>query len=312
MHGHGLKATGGAQIQITPVNDPPEAKPDLMTTTIDSPVAAKVLGNDTDVDGDPLTVVATSVAFHGSITINGGKTITYTPSPGYSGTDSFTYDISDGAGGIDTAVVSVFIRDNSTAADLAVTQSVTPPIVITNQLLTFRLTATNRGSVDATAVLLLVNLTGDISEPTMSTTRGSFTNKSGTVRFDLGSLAAGASASATIEISSPGPGTVTSSATIQSLTPDSSPQNNHALATASISDGNEPAPSISNLGDRIRLTWDNAAQTFKPEFRQGLGDSSPWRRIPGHIQTENGNAFLDIFSGSLSSETAVFFRLVRP
>ena len=65
-----------------------------------------VLGNDTDVDGDTLTIVSVSNGAHGTVAITGGGTgLTYDPVQLYVGTDVFTYAISDGNGGSDTATV---------------------------------------------------------------------------------------------------------------------------------------------------------------------------------------------------------------
>ncbi|MBC8001718.1 MAG: tandem-95 repeat protein [Opitutaceae bacterium] len=310
--GRGLKANGAIAIQVSPVNDPPKAAPDLATTRFGVPVTTKVLTNDRDPDGDPLTVSGTTPAFNGTVAINGGKTITYTPSLGYSGTDFFTYNISDGAGGFDTAGVTVFVRNNSsTGTDIALAQSVNPLIAITNQPLTFRLAVTNTGPVDAASVLLLVNLSGHTSEPAMTSTQGSFTNESGIIRFELGNLAAGAGAVSTVVVTSSGPGAVTSSATIQSLTLDPFPQNDHVITSASIRDGNEPSLGIANLGDRIRLSWDAAAGTFKPEYRRGFDDLAPWRRITGSTVMQGDYVVLEVSKTSLIGEGLLVFRLVR-
>ncbi|BCN92322.1 hypothetical protein THMIRHAM_01070 [Thiomicrorhabdus immobilis] len=66
-----------------------------------------VLDNDQDPDSDDLSIVATTNPANGSIIVNGDGTITYIPNPNYNGPDSFTYTISDGEGGIDTATVNV-------------------------------------------------------------------------------------------------------------------------------------------------------------------------------------------------------------
>jgi large repetitive protein len=46
---------------------------------------------------------------NGSATINSNGTSNYTPGSGYSGTDSFTYSISDGRGGADSAEVTITV-----------------------------------------------------------------------------------------------------------------------------------------------------------------------------------------------------------
>ena len=65
-----------------------------------------LLGNDTDVDGNPLTISSVQGAVNGSVALVGGNVV-FTPTPGYNGPASFTYTISDGAGGSDTATVTL-------------------------------------------------------------------------------------------------------------------------------------------------------------------------------------------------------------
>ena len=67
-----------------------------------------VLANDSDRDGDPLTIVSVTQPSKASIAISsGGKTLTYTPGPACFVNDTFTYTISDGKGGTSTATVVV-------------------------------------------------------------------------------------------------------------------------------------------------------------------------------------------------------------
>jgi outer membrane protein OmpA-like peptidoglycan-associated protein len=94
-------------------NRPPVAANDAITVdtnSVDTLVA--VLGNDSDPDNDPLTITAVSTPAHGTATIGTGG-IRYTPTTGYSGTDSFTYTISDGRGGSATATVNVTVQPSS-------------------------------------------------------------------------------------------------------------------------------------------------------------------------------------------------------
>jgi VCBS repeat-containing protein len=95
-------------ITVTNANDPPVAVDDTATTPKDTPVTIDVLNNDSDIDGDTLTVDSVTQGASGSVT-NNGNDVTYTPAPGFSGTDSFTYTISDGNGGTDMATVTVTV-----------------------------------------------------------------------------------------------------------------------------------------------------------------------------------------------------------
>jgi uncharacterized repeat protein (TIGR01451 family) len=95
-------------ITVTNGNDPPVAAADSDTTDADTPVTIDVLQNDSDPDGDALTVTSVTQGTHGSVT-NNGDDVTYAPNPGFSGTDSFTYTVSDGKGGTDTATVTITV-----------------------------------------------------------------------------------------------------------------------------------------------------------------------------------------------------------
>ncbi|MCA1733623.1 MAG: tandem-95 repeat protein, partial [Acidobacteria bacterium] len=104
-----VSSTATVTITVTPVNDAPVANPDSATTTADAPVVVSVLSNDTDVDGDPLTVTSWTSGELGSVTCTASGSCTYTPS-GAAGTDTFTYVVSDGQGGTATGSVSVTVQ----------------------------------------------------------------------------------------------------------------------------------------------------------------------------------------------------------
>jgi len=83
----------------------------MYSTTINTPlIDLDVLVNDTDADGDPLTIISIRGPLHGNATINGTATgIDYDPDPNFAGLDLLEYTISDGFGGSDTAIVTISI-----------------------------------------------------------------------------------------------------------------------------------------------------------------------------------------------------------
>ena len=106
--------SGGATPPPPPANTAPVAGNDSLTTTVGSTVsftAASLLANDSDADGDTLSVasVAAFGSTGGTIASTGAGSWTYTP-PGESESDSFTYVISDGNGGSATGSVSVTVN----------------------------------------------------------------------------------------------------------------------------------------------------------------------------------------------------------
>ncbi|MBK9462530.1 MAG: carboxypeptidase regulatory-like domain-containing protein [Sphingobacteriales bacterium] len=96
-------------------NQAPVAVDDSGTSTNGNPVTINVLGNDYDPDGDPLTLTVTQQPANGTLTVNGGN-ITYTPNPGFNGTDTYTYQICDDATPplCDQATVTITVTGNST------------------------------------------------------------------------------------------------------------------------------------------------------------------------------------------------------
>jgi hypothetical protein len=72
---------------------PPRANPDTATTFENTAVRIDVLANDTDPDGDRLTITGIIQASHGFVYANPDGTLTYTPASGFAGTDQFSYII---------------------------------------------------------------------------------------------------------------------------------------------------------------------------------------------------------------------------
>lgn len=92
-------------------NSPPSAVGDDAEVDEDQSVVVPVLSNDTDVEHDALTVTAVTQPAHGNAAVsNGGSDVTYTPAANYHGGDSFTYTVTDAAGGSATATVTVTVQ----------------------------------------------------------------------------------------------------------------------------------------------------------------------------------------------------------
>jgi len=130
--GNGGTAEATVTVTVTPVNDLPIAQDDSDTTDEDVPVMIDVLANDSDVDGDDLTVQSVTQPADGAV-LNNATDVTYTPDPDFHGVDTFTYTVSDGSGGTDTATVAVAV---ATVNDPPIAQDDSPstdedvPVVI--------------------------------------------------------------------------------------------------------------------------------------------------------------------------------------
>jgi gliding motility-associated-like protein len=101
-------------ITVAQVNDAPDAVNDNVSTSLNVPYSGNVITNDTDEEGNTLTLNTTPVASptYGSVTLNASGTFTYTPKINFVGTDSFTYQICDNGSpsGCDQAVVTITVN----------------------------------------------------------------------------------------------------------------------------------------------------------------------------------------------------------
>ncbi|WP_210188456.1 Ig-like domain-containing protein [Methylobacterium sp. 174MFSha1.1] len=114
--GQGGTTSASVAGTVAPVDDAPVATADAFTTAEDTPAIVTVLGNDRDVDRDPLTVTAidgqavapglTVAVTNGAVTLNQDGTLTFVPAPNANGTVAFAYTVSDGQGGTATATVT--------------------------------------------------------------------------------------------------------------------------------------------------------------------------------------------------------------
>ncbi len=115
--GNGGTATASISISITGVNDAPVAVDDSATVNEDTAITIDVLANDSDEDGDTLSITAAATS-EGTVSITSGGLL-YIPSDNFNGSTQISYTVADGNGGSDSAVVSVTVvavNDNPTAA----------------------------------------------------------------------------------------------------------------------------------------------------------------------------------------------------
>ncbi|NTV65085.1 MAG: tandem-95 repeat protein, partial [Oscillochloris sp.] len=103
--------SGSATVQVSN-NTAPVAQNDRYSTNEDTLLtiaAPGLLANDSDTDGNPLSTVKLSDPAHGALALNANGAFSYTPDADWSGTDSFTYQASDGAIGSNAATVSIVV-----------------------------------------------------------------------------------------------------------------------------------------------------------------------------------------------------------
>ncbi|MBE5154493.1 tandem-95 repeat protein [Vibrio parahaemolyticus] len=128
----GVSESTTVSVDVTPENDAPVAKDDTAITDEDTPVTIDVLPNDTDVDGDKLSIQSTTVPeAQGKVEIVDGKLV-FTPAENFNGHAEITYTVTDGAL-TDQATVKVTVNAvndtpvvESNIADQALAEDFTP------------------------------------------------------------------------------------------------------------------------------------------------------------------------------------------
>lgn len=117
--GKGGSSSATVTITVNAINDPPIAADDSAITDEDISTVINVLDNDSDVDNDSLTIISLTQPSNGAAAQD-GISIQYEPDPNFDGQDSFTYTVSDGNGGQDTATVSITVNP---VADFSITKT---------------------------------------------------------------------------------------------------------------------------------------------------------------------------------------------
>ncbi|WP_298831212.1 Ig-like domain-containing protein [uncultured Piscinibacter sp.] len=109
-----LSTTSTLSLTVTPINDAPQAQADFASTPINTPAMIDVLANDSDVEGEALTVTAASVAdpSQGNVVVNADGTLGFTPGADFSGTATISYTVRDASGATSAATVNVAVGAN--------------------------------------------------------------------------------------------------------------------------------------------------------------------------------------------------------
>ncbi|GLT20710.1 hypothetical protein GCM10007933_01610 [Zoogloea oryzae] len=232
----------------TIANNPPVATPDpAVSATEDTPVSFPVLGNDTDADGDPLTVTG-ATASNGTVTVNPDGSLSYKPNPDFHGTDTVTYTISDGKGGTATTTVTINVAPVND-----------PPVAVAD-------TATTREDTPVTVAVLGndTDVDGDtltVTGATVDPTKGSVTvNPDGTLSFTPAANVNGP-VTITYTISDGHGGTTTGTATI-----DITPANDPATISAGTGSVKEDTLAQSSTSGTLAITDPDAGEAaFQPQ-----------------------------------------------
>ncbi|PVA11462.1 type I secretion protein [Pelagivirga sediminicola] len=98
-------------------NEAPVTTADTATTEQGEAVDIAVLANDSDPEGDPLTVTGATDGANGTTTVNPDGTVKYTPTGAFVGEDTFTYTVTDGNGNEVTENVTVTVTTSPSGRD---------------------------------------------------------------------------------------------------------------------------------------------------------------------------------------------------
>ncbi|EGQ8517218.1 tandem-95 repeat protein, partial [Vibrio parahaemolyticus] len=131
----GMSESTTVEVNVTPVNDAPVAKDDIATTQEDTAVTIDVLPNDTDVDGDKLSIQSATVPeAQGKVEIVDGKLV-FTPAENFNGHAEITYTVTDGQL-TDEAKVTVTVNpvDDAPTIKVDAVESITEDAVSTDTI----------------------------------------------------------------------------------------------------------------------------------------------------------------------------------
>lgn len=159
-----------------------------------------------DPDADPLTFELLDPPAHGTLSDLDPATgrVRYTPAPGYSGPDVFTFRVSDGHAVSEPGTVTVEVQPPST--DLALDLAQSPPVLRHDQPFEITFTVNNPGPNDAPGVLLTANLPEEVEVLEAGSSHGTVSIQRHTLVAAIGILPAHARASVRLALQAPAPG----------------------------------------------------------------------------------------------------------
>lgn len=245
---------------------------DNITTNVNTPIDINVLYNDLIPNAvilNSLEIVANEGPTNGTATVNANNTVTYTPNPGYVGTDRFRYRICSNTNSCDEAYVNIVVG----AADIAVTKTINPINPAIGSSLTFTVNVKNNGPYNATGVRVIDLLPAGYTFVSATTTAGSYNNTTG--NWIIGNLNVNVERTLTVNAVLKATGPYTNTAQASSLMFDPDLTNNTAIATPST----VPSAIVST-----RCFVGNAFQQVTVDLT-GDPDSSGWTVKYSHAGT---------------------------
>lgn len=159
-------ATQSVTVNSVDTNGPPTATADSYevseSETLTVSASGGILANDNDPDGDSMSVALDTDVTDGNLTLDEDGSFEYTPDDGFSGEDSFTYQVSDGNGGTDTATVTVTVTERSPTFTVAITDA--DSSVTEGETLSVTAAVANSGEVAGTQNITLADFDGTVAD----------------------------------------------------------------------------------------------------------------------------------------------------
>jgi uncharacterized repeat protein (TIGR01451 family) len=221
---------------------------------------------------------------------NATATITVTPPTAGTITNSASVvsSVSDPVSANNEASVETVV---DRGADLSLAKSDSPDPVLAGELLSYTLTVNNGGPSNATDVMITDTLPSGVAFDSASASQGSCTEQAGTVTCDVGTIADGATVTATINVRPQTDGTITNTASVTSSKPDPASANNQASAETtvevaaglSINKSDSPDPVLAGGLLTYTLTVNNGG----PFAATGVSVSDV---LPGDVVFESASA----------------------
>jgi large repetitive protein len=298
---NGVKSTAWLLVEVTnptPVNKAPTPQNDAFGG---NQITGNVKLNDTDPDGNPLTVTTTPVVApqNGTLTLYPDGTFSYIPNAGFVGTDLFQYEVCDNGNPklCSKAIVTLTVTAPvSTEADLSLTKTVNQKKVAIGDLVTYTITVKNESQDAATGVTVKDMMPAGVLYQTNATAFGTYNNATGI--WNIGTIPAGQTVTLLISVKVLGQGTFFNRAevyTMDGTDPDSKP-------------GNSAQTPAQNGGKSPLLEDDYATTCFyvPVEMCDGSGDEFDISVPTGYSQIQwykNGTAIQGATNATLRIST---------
>jgi hypothetical protein len=247
--GNGGNANALITITVSAANDPPVAVNDSTNTVEDVAVTIQALVNDSDVDGNPLTITSVNPT-NGTASIS-GATVVFTPAANFVGIATIGYSISDGNGGNADALITVSVANNN------------PPVAVND--------ATNTVEDAAVTIQALLN-DSDVDGDPLTITSVSPTNGTASI--------SGANVLFTPAANFVG------TATIGYSISDGNGGSANALITVTVTPAAiSPVLQINRSGSSVIVSWPTWASDFVLEFSTNLPPGASWFPLTNGVVT---------------------------